>query len=448
MHQGLTGRGLYAKIPPMQKLLITILCVMLWASAEARAEDAASFSFGLIADVQYADQDAIETAHYRASPQKLNDALKRFNQENLDFVIHLGDFIDRGFESFETVNPLWETLKVPAYHVLGNHDYDVADDKKALVAEALNLNEKYYSFTRQGWKFIALDGNDISLYAQPMSDPAYQNAKAYFEKIQSKNLPQALPVNGAVGSDQLNWLNGQLSTACADNQKAVVFSHFPVYPQHRLNLWNAEELMQILESHSCTFAYVSGHNHEGNYAVKNGIHYLTLQGVLLTPDKNAFAIARVYQNKIDIQGFGREENRTLHQNAADTAAESSQPAETRAEIKQNSKEIALADSSAYEQYKRRPASELSKLILLMNYYKERGVSVVYDNLAYEADVAFKHGRNFLARNYNKENAAAWIKKYAYRSNPGGNIIFLQFSDNERYPLRDLLLERLEELDSL
>ena len=65
--------------------------------------------------------------------------MEHYNKLNLSFVVHLGDFIDRDFESFDKVVPIYNRLKAPHYHVLGNHDFEVADDKKALVPTKLGL---------------------------------------------------------------------------------------------------------------------------------------------------------------------------------------------------------------------------------------------------------------------------------------------------------------------
>ena len=48
--------------------------------------------------------------------------VKELNTHDLKFVIHLGDFIDRDYDSFDKVLPIYQTLKMPAYHASGNHD--------------------------------------------------------------------------------------------------------------------------------------------------------------------------------------------------------------------------------------------------------------------------------------------------------------------------------------
>ena len=96
------------------------------------------FRFGAVADCQYCDKTSGKRK-YDLSPKKLSACVKHYNKLNLSFVVHLGDFIDRDFESFDKVVPIYNRLKAPHYHVLGNHDFEVADDKKALVPAKLGL---------------------------------------------------------------------------------------------------------------------------------------------------------------------------------------------------------------------------------------------------------------------------------------------------------------------
>jgi hypothetical protein len=50
---------------------------------------------------------------------------------------------------------------------------------------------------------------------------------------------------------------------------------------------------------------MNGHNHAGAYDLQQGVHFLTLAGMVETPDQNAFAIVELRQGQLDLQGFGR-----------------------------------------------------------------------------------------------------------------------------------------------
>ena len=49
----------------------------------------------------------------------------------------------------------------------------------------------------------------------------------------------------------------------------------------------------------------------GNYAIKEGIHYLTIQGMVETADTTAYAVVAVYEDRLKVLGVGREQDRVL-----------------------------------------------------------------------------------------------------------------------------------------
>jgi 3',5'-cyclic AMP phosphodiesterase CpdA len=194
---------------------------------------------------------------------------------------------------------------------LGNHEFSVANDLKADVPKKLGLPRRYYMFRRDGWRFLVLDGNDLSLVARHEGDPEYRQAQQMYEALVTRKVPNAQTWNGALGNEQMDWLDAQLSAAESASERAIVFCHFPVYPPNAHNLWNDTDVLQLLERHSCVAAWLNGHNHAGNYAVKNGIHYLTFPGMVETPDTTAYAVVRVRATGLEIEGFGRTPSRVL-----------------------------------------------------------------------------------------------------------------------------------------
>lgn len=264
------------------------------------------FSFGAIADCQYCSGPNRGSRHYSSSAKKLHECVEELNSHDLKFVIHLGDFIDRDYASFDKVLPIYQSLKMPAYHALGNHDFDVADKWKAKVPERMGMKSKYYDFSIEDWRFIVLDGNDVSFHAYPKDSSEYREAEVYYRenKIRSPRW------NGAVGEKQLTWMQEVLRGAEKKGEQVVLYCHFPVYPADPHNLWNAKEVISILETFSCVKAYINGHNHKGKYGQKNGIHYLTLKGMVET-ESNAYSIIGIFQDRIKVIGYGRESDRVL-----------------------------------------------------------------------------------------------------------------------------------------
>jgi 3',5'-cyclic AMP phosphodiesterase CpdA len=267
--------------------------------------------FGVVADVQYHPGDPLGTRYYSASLEKIEEALARFNQEKVQFVVNLGDTIDHDFQSFSAVMPLFQILKAPVYHVLGNHDFSVAPGETEKILPALGLKESYYAFSRGNWWFIMLNGFELR-FPFPEDETLAKESDALYTRLRAEGKEHAQRWNGGIGSEQLGFLERHLSQADETGKKAVVFCHFPVLPESGGNLWNDAEVVSLLGKHPSVKAYFCGHNHEGDYVFQDGIHYLTFQGMVETPDQNAFAVVTLEKKAIHVQGFGREPVRTLN----------------------------------------------------------------------------------------------------------------------------------------
>ena len=263
-------------------------------------------SFGIIADCQYHQSAGTGPRKYALSLKKLRQCVRHFNELNLDFVIHLGDLIDRDFESFSPVLSVYRHLNMPKYHVLGNHDYDVRDDKKREVPRKLGLSRYYYDFTCRGWHFVVLDGNEISFHAYPVESDRYKEAVAYYEN-RGIDSPEW---NGAIGMPQLLWLRSVLEKTAEGKIPVILFCHYPVFPEDRHNLWNAAEVNALLEKFSNIRCYFAGHNHHGLYGMNHGIHFLTLRAMVET-ETTSYAVCHLFKDRIRIEGYGREPDRDL-----------------------------------------------------------------------------------------------------------------------------------------
>ena len=75
--------------------LLVGLCAALPVATPVAAQDKPLVRFGAIADPQYAPAAPRGTRYYANSLWKLSEAIEKLNGENLDFVVTLGDIIDR-----------------------------------------------------------------------------------------------------------------------------------------------------------------------------------------------------------------------------------------------------------------------------------------------------------------------------------------------------------------
>jgi len=269
-----------------------------------------AIEFGVVADIQYHPGKPLGTRYYSASLDKLKEALAQFNREKVQFVVNLGDTIDHHIQTFDAVMPLFKALKAPVYHVVGNHDFDIQEGNEDRVLPALGLKESYYAFGRGIWRFIILDGFELR-YPFPADETLKRESEALYWRLRAQGKEHAQRWNGGIGLNQITWLERRLEEADKARKNVLVLCHFPVLPEAAHNLWDDAEVVALLERHACVKAYFCGHNHAGDYAFRNGIHYVTFQGMVETPDQNAFALVTLEEDSIQIQGFGREPSRTL-----------------------------------------------------------------------------------------------------------------------------------------
>ena len=270
-----------------------------------------TFRFGVLADIQYGDFDAKPSRYYRKSLGKLQECVDQFNSSKLLFTIQLGDFIESDQASYPLVFSIYNQLKMSRYHVLGNHDFAVEDVSADKISSTFGLKKDYYDFAHDGWRFIVLNSNDISTYANPPGSEKDLFAEQMFEKFKSTGAVNTHEWNGDLSETQKKWLTETLADASCSSEKVVIFCHQPVYPVNAHNVWSDTEVIRIIESYDCVVAYINGHNHQGNYGIKDGVHYLTLHGMVETESTNAYAIIEVYEDHLKVVGYGREPSRVL-----------------------------------------------------------------------------------------------------------------------------------------
>jgi len=268
------------------------------------------FSFGVIADVQYADADPAGTRFYRSSYEKLRDALTDLKADSVSFVINLGDLIDRDFISYKPVMDLLDSSGLRIYHVAGNHDYSVDARYKRKIPVPATSKNGYYSLVIENFRFIFLNGNEVSTYFS-INKASVKNASSILAAMKEKGEVNAVDWNGGMGNEQINWLKSQLDLSVAANEKVFLACHFPLFPENVHNLLNYKEVLSLLENYHNIIAWLNGHNHAGNYGNFNMIHFVTFRGMVETDSGNSFARVEVYKNKIWIKGAGREKNQIL-----------------------------------------------------------------------------------------------------------------------------------------
>jgi 3',5'-cyclic AMP phosphodiesterase CpdA len=275
------------------------------------AQDKPIFSFGVITDVQYADVEQVGERNYRGTLAILEKTVEELNQHQLAFTVHLGDLIDRDFDSFAKPLHILKGSDAQVYHVFGNHDFDVQDEYKKEVPKILENPKGYHSFTRGEVVFVVLNGMDNSLPGHTLGSSGYKRAATTLENLEKAGADNAKPWNGGLGEKQTKWLSKTLAAAEKHEKKVVVFCHYPLLPENGLQLWNNREVLSLVDSSPSVVAFFSGHHHSGNYVVDKGVHHLTFYGMVEAKSPVLGGVVHVFSNRLELTGLGNQESRVM-----------------------------------------------------------------------------------------------------------------------------------------
>ena len=154
-----------------RRFLQSTLGAIAGAPFVSRGATREGFEIGFVADAQYADVEAKGTRFYRNSIAKIGDAVEHFNGRELAFCVHLGDLIDREWKSFDAITASLGRSRHRWHQLLGNHDFEVLDEKNPEVSPRLGMAWRFGSFDHGNFRFAVLDTNDVSTYAHAAGSP-------------------------------------------------------------------------------------------------------------------------------------------------------------------------------------------------------------------------------------------------------------------------------------
>ncbi|NLU92151.1 metallophosphoesterase family protein [Chitinophaga sp. Ak27] len=196
------------------------------------------------------------------APARFKKCLEEIKKKKIDFFLNGGDSIfDASYDNVvrDRVTQLWSiwddcVSSLKSYEVhscLGNHDMwwkaPSKDDSmygKDYVVKRLKIPHRYYSFTRKGWHFIILDGN---------------NDKTSLDE------------------EQYQWLEKDLQALPAGTP-TLVMSHYPILGVTPMLVGGGhgdhQRLKTLFFQHRDKVKVcLSGHNHLADNAVYNDIRY-------------------------------------------------------------------------------------------------------------------------------------------------------------------------------
>jgi Calcineurin-like phosphoesterase len=303
------------------------------------SESDASLRFAVVADVQYGDRDDYvkqtpsgvkRRLAYRASLERLQAAIQALNRvDGLSCIVSVGDIIegalsgkvDDSVREAKGVLSVFAASRVPVHHVIGNHCRSIP---LADLWNMLGMGSPGYKDIRvaPGWRFVLLNGAELNLAAvdatpsdaealRRLMDESIENFQGPDDDKPSRLIPRYY---GGIGSDQLAWFRSVLSRAADENERVVVFCHYPLAENATRGthvLINGHAVVRAMEEHPglvrCVFA---GHDHLGGctFSESGSAGHITVQAMLESaPGEggNAFAVVTGRgDGSMQIEGIG------------------------------------------------------------------------------------------------------------------------------------------------
>lgn len=232
----------------MKHLFLSLLVCLGFAACQKETKPV---TFAVVSDLH---QDIAHDAE-----ERLSTFLRAANDNQVDFIIELGDFCMPKEENKPFLKR-WQDYAGEKYMLLGNHDMD--NCSKEEVMQFIGMNNRYYSFDKGDFHFIVLDPNNI--YDGEKYIP-YENGNyfGYGEKV------------SYVDPEQVEWLKKDLQ---ATDKRCIIFSH----QSFECSSQNREDIRKIFEDENLRAGYkkvavaFSGHDHTNYMKEINGIAYIQI----------------------------------------------------------------------------------------------------------------------------------------------------------------------------
>ncbi len=172
-----------------------------------------------------------------------------------DFIVHTGDVTNDGQpEAYALATQLLDTLGVPVYYAVGNHD-DPDQFKELPMGDRTAVAEHFVSYT-------------------------FDIEDERFIMLQSQGPREEIGGSGRLSAGQLDFLREQIESA--SGRISIFLHHCPLHldcdwHDDRIDLLNGDELHEALVPFADRVRGVFfGHIHRGVQIVKDGIHYASV----------------------------------------------------------------------------------------------------------------------------------------------------------------------------
>ena len=191
----------------------------------------------------------------RATEADLEIIQKRAEKENVDFIIHAGDFT-HGPTINDDFIKMYNDFHIPSYNVLGNHDTDYRSLADTL--KIYNMPHEYYYFDCKGYRIIVFDPN----YCKVDDGYFHYDLGNYYKMPDARDW---------IPPEQVEWLR---KTIDESPYPCILIGHGSF--ERPDGIKNREECMEIFRAankkrpHS-VLMIINGHYHRDNFRILDGI---------------------------------------------------------------------------------------------------------------------------------------------------------------------------------
>ena len=272
-----------------RKKLFNLLITTALLFSSAAICQAKTVTFAVASGTQYSTETNPNHKNYTLGSKVLQGFVDRVNENNYDFVVFLGDNINKSQK-----NNLYGFLKKiknihsPYYLVMGDQDvHKISGISKPDYLQAVIEKNKYQ--TQKENSYVFYPDKEIAV-------------------IVLDNVSSAMPsTHGAFTEKTLKWLDTTLIKN--KSKKVIIFQHVPYiepYEKYSHSLLEKTDYAAIIKRHGNILAVISGHYNQ-DYMVKDekGIYHICAPSMIETPfyyqeitvkyDKKAFSKAKNFE---------------------------------------------------------------------------------------------------------------------------------------------------------
>jgi 3',5'-cyclic AMP phosphodiesterase CpdA len=193
-----------------------------WARAADDAKASEDFTFVVVNDIHYFDKRCAAWLAERVIP--------RINDHKADFCLIVGDLSEDGtVRQNAEVKDVLKGINVPMHVVVGNHDYQAANNDRKPFEDQWPKSLNYH-FEHRGWQFMGLDTTQGHAGS-----------------------------NTAIHRDTLSYAKDALA-GMDKKRPTVLFTHFPLGGFLPSRPKNANDLLALFEEHNLRAGF-NGHFH-------------------------------------------------------------------------------------------------------------------------------------------------------------------------------------------